>query len=224
MGQANFNEDGMATREGTEPAGSLMEWVDRNQKLLMLAGGAILIAGLAGWLVVSSAKRKELFASQQLGAARSIAESGDLPRAAGEFQRIAEGFRGTDGAQEAVIALNQVRLISGQQELAVVGLQEFLAAGPEPKFAAPASGLLGAALENTGKHAEAADAYAKASETATSPYLKAEYLMQSARAWMTAGQKDKAIAAYQSVVDTYAETAFLTEAKLRLAELAAAAG
>ncbi len=200
---------------------SLADWLDRHQKLLLLAGGTLALAALAAWFVVASGKRKEMFASQQLGAARSIAEAGDLPRAAGEFQRIAEGFRGTDAAQEAVISLNQVRLISGQQELAVVGLQDFLASGPDAKFVAPASGLLGAALENAGKGAEAAEAYRRASEAATSPYLKADYLTQAGRAWMAAGEKDRAIAAFQAVVDAHGTTGFATEAKVRLAEIAA---
>ncbi len=218
----------MASKQGTvpvvgaaAPAGTLMDWLERHQKLLLLVGGALLLAALAGWYVTTSAKRKELFASQQLSAARAIAESGDLPRAAGEFQRISEGFRGTDAAQEAVISLNQVRLISGQQELAVVGLQDFLAAGPDAKFVAPANGLLAAALENSGKEPEAAEAYRRAAESATSPYLEAEYLTQSGRAWLAAGQPDKAIAAYQAVVDSHGGTAYATEAKVRLAEIAA---
>lgn len=218
----------MATKQETvpavgtaAPAGTLVDWLDRHQKLLLMAGIAILLAALAVWFVMASSKRKEMFAAQQLTVARSIAEAGDLPRAAGEFQRIAEGFRGTDAAQEAVISLNQVRLISGQQELAVVGLQEFLAAGPDEKFVAPANGLLAAALENTGKGPEAAEAFRRAAETASSPYLKADYLTQSGRAWFAAGQKDKAIAAYQAVVDSHGETAFATEAKVRLAEIAA---
>lgn len=221
----------MATNEQAAPAAvvaranapeSLLEWMGRHQRLLLLAGAGLLLAGLAAWFVTVSGKRKELFASQQLGAARSIAEAGDLPRAAGEFQRIAEGFRGTDAAQEAVISLNQIRLISGQQELAVVGLQEFLASGPEEKFVAPASGLLGAALENTAKPADAAGAYERASAAATTDYLKADYLTQAARAWIGAGQPDKAIATYQRVADSFGTTSFSTEAKVRLAELAAA--
>ena len=220
----------MATKEQAAPAvvaaggasESLADWLERHQRLLLLVGGALLLAGLAGWFLVSSAKRKELFASQQLSVARSIAESGDLPRAAGEFQRIADGFRGTDAAQEAVISLNQVRLITGQQELAVVGLQDFIASGPDPKFVAPASGLLAAALENSGKGAEAAGAYRQAADAATSPYLKADYLTQSGRAWMAAGQKDKAIEAYRAVVAAEGKSSFATEAKVRLAELGAA--
>jgi TolA-binding protein len=229
-GKLTPKRERMATTEQAAPAPalsgadapeSLAEWLARNQKLLLLAGAGLLLAGLAAWFVTVSGQRKELFASQQLGGARSIAEAGDLPRAAGEFQRIAEGFRGTDAAQEAVISLNQVRLISGQQELAVVGLQEFIASGPDEKFVAPASGLLGAALENTGKAADAAAAYERASEAATTDYLKADYLTQAARAWMGAGQQDKAIATYQRVVDSYGTTPFATEAKVRLAEIAA---
>ena len=207
---------------GTDGGHSLADWAERNRKLLLGIGAVLLLGALAAWLLATTSKRKEAFAGQQLSQARAIAESGDLPRAASEFQRISESFRGTDAAQFAVIGLNQVRLISGQTELAVIGLQEFVASGPEPRFQASAQALLGAALENTGKTVEAATAYQAASDAADGPYLKADFLLQAGRAWGGAGDTAKSIAAFKRIVDEFSEMPAATEAKVRLAEVVAA--
>ena len=212
----------IAGRE-VEGGHSLAEWAERNRTLLMVVGGVLVVAALGAWLLGTTAKRKEAFAGQQLSQARAIAEAGDLPRAAAEFQRISESFRGTDAGQFAVIGLNQVRMISGQTELAVIGLREFLATGPEPRFSASAQALLGAALENTGKPQEGAAAYQAASDAADTPYLKADFLLQAGRAWASAGDTAKSMAAYQRVLDEFGEMPAVTEAKVRLAELAGAA-
>jgi tetratricopeptide (TPR) repeat protein len=207
---------------GGEGEGSLADWAERHRKLLLGVGGVLVVAALGAWLLSTTAKRKEAFAGQQLSQARAIAESGDLPRAAAEFQRISESFRGTDAGQFAVVGLNQVRMISGQTELAVIGLREFLATGPEPRFSASAQALLGAALENSGKPQEAAAAYQAASDAADTPYLKADFLIQAGRAWGSAGDTAKAMAAYQRILDDFGEMPAVTEAKVRLSELTAA--
>src|SRR5262249_33995462 len=127
--------------------------------------------------------------------------------------------KGTDAANEAVITLNQVRLVNGQAELAAVGLRDFLATKPEAKYLTPANGLLGAALENSSKWADAADAFSRASAAADVEYLKAHYLLDAGRTYALAGKKDQAAAAYRSIIDKYPKSSSLTEAKVRLAEL-----
>ena len=117
-----------------------------------------------GWFVLASGKRKEQFAARSLNQARAAAEAGNLPLASSELQRLIETYKGTDAASEAVITLNQVRMVNGQSELAAVGLREFSPASPPAKYLAPAYGLLGAALENSKRWAEAADAFTQASK------------------------------------------------------------
>jgi outer membrane protein assembly factor BamD (BamD/ComL family) len=92
------------------------------------------------------------------------AEAGNLPLASSELQKLIDQYKGTDAATEAVITLNQVRMVNGQSELAVVGLRDFLAASPKLQYRAPAYGLLGAALENSNRYPEAAEAYTNASK------------------------------------------------------------
>lgn len=188
----------------------------------LIALGAGLVAVVLGAVVVfGGSGRKEEFAQRQLSNARASAEMGDLPTAASGFQTIIQTYDGTRAAAEATIGLNQVRLINGQNELAVTGIREFIASKPDREFLAPAYGLLGAALENAAKPADAAEAYRDAAEAADVDYLKASYLVEVGRALTTAGQRDEAAQVYRDVVARYPETPMTTEAKVRLAELTA---
>ena len=208
------------TRERTPPvpAAATPWYRDRNRQLVALAV-AVAAVGLIVWLLVSSGRRKEEYAARSLNQARSAAEAGNLPLASSELQKLIQTYKGTDAATEAVITLNQVRMVNGQSELAAVGLKEFLATKPAAEFAAPANGLLGAALENARKFEDAGDAFAAASRTADLTYLKARYLLDAARCYREAGKTQQAIAAYRDVIQKFSKTASVTEAKVRLSEL-----
>lgn len=204
-----------------EAGGSLLPapWYrDRNRQLL--AGGVVLaLAALVTWFVVTSGRRKEEFASRSLSQARATAEAGNLPLASSELQKLIQTYKGTDAANEAVITLNQVRLVNGQAELAAVGLRDFLGSKPPAKYVAPANGLLGTSFEMARKWPDAADAYMRASEAADVEFLKASYLLEAGRAYMEAGKKDEAAAAYRTVIQKHPKSSSMTEAQVRLAEM-----
>jgi outer membrane protein assembly factor BamD (BamD/ComL family) len=198
-------------------------WLADSRNRYFAAGGAVVAIALIVWLVVMSGQRKEAFASRALDQARGIAESGNLPLAATELQKITTTYSGTRAAQEAVISLNQVRLVNGQYELAAIGLQDFLKSGPEPYFRATANGLLGRALENAKRPVDAARAYVDASQAAEVEYLKADYLMDAGRAYRDGGEKAKALEVYQRVLKDYPKSSSKIEAEVRVAELTAQA-
>ena len=208
------------TRERTPavPATATPWYRDRNRQLVAIAV-AVAAVGLIAWFLVTSGRRKEEFAARSLNQARAAAEAGNLPLASSELQKLIETYKGTDAATEAVITLNQVRMVNGQSELAAVGLKAFLATKPAPEYAAPAYGLLGAAMENARKFDEAGDAFAAASKTADLAYLKARYLLDAARCYREAGKTQEAIAAYREIIQKFDKTASVTEAQVRLAEL-----
>jgi outer membrane protein assembly factor BamD (BamD/ComL family) len=181
----------------------------------------VALAAIVGWFVVASGKRKEQFAARSLNQARAAAEAGNLPLASSELQRLITTYKGTDAAHEAVITLNQIRMVNGQSELAAVGLREYLAAKPPEKYLAPANGLLGAALENAKRWGDAAAAYTQASNAAGIPYLKAAYLIDAGRAYRLAGRNEDAARAYRTILEKYADSPSFTEAQVRLAELTA---
>ena len=153
-------------REQVRAATPQAPWYRDRTRLGLAAGVAVLVVGLLAWFIVTSGQRKEEFAQRSLNQARTAAEAGNLPLASSELQKVIQTYKGTDAATEAMLTLNQVRMVNGQSELAAVGLRDFLATKPDQKYLAPANGLLGSALENSKHFAEAGAAYQKASETA----------------------------------------------------------
>lgn len=205
---------GQATAPDTPAA-----WYRDRRRLIGLVVLAALLVGVVAWAVWTSGQRKEQFAARSLNQARAAAEAGNLPLASSELQRLIETYGGTDAATEAVITLNQVRLVNGQSELAAVGLRDFLAKKPPQKYLAPAYGLLGTALENSKRPAEAANAFVNASKSAELEYLKARYLIDAGRAYRSAGKTAEAEAAYREIIQKYSKSSSFTEAEVRLAEL-----
>jgi len=207
--------------KGVSKFSAAQQWLAQSQNRYLAAGVGLALVALIVWFVALSGQRKEQFASRALDQARVIAEQGNLPLAASEFQKVISTYGGSTAAQEAVINLNQVRLINGQQELAAVNLQDFLKSKPAPQFRAPAYSLLGRALENAGRHGDAAEAYLNASKVAEFDYLKADLLLDAARAYANGGQRDKAVEAYRGVIKDFPKTSSKVEAEVRLAELTA---
>lgn len=195
------------------------EWFRRNQRRVTQVGTGVLAAGLVVWFGWTWEARKQAAANAALDLARNTAEANNLSAAAGQFQQIIERYKGTDAAGQAVIALNQVRMINGQFTLAADNLRSFIASGPSPRLAVAANGLLGAALESSGQADAAGAAYAAASKEADIDYLKADYLLRAGRAYITAGKSDLAAAALDTVIERYRTTPLYTEAVIRLAEL-----
>ena len=194
-------------------------WYRNRQRPLVV--GLVIVAGIAlvAWFLVASARRKEEFAARSLNQARAAAEAGNLPLASSELQKLIAAYEGTDAASEAVITLNQVRMVNGQSELAAVGLREFIASKPPEQYQTPAYGLLGAALENSKRWADAGNAYTEASEVAEVEYLKAKYLVDAGRAFRQGGKIEEAARAYRTVLQKYPKSPSVTEAEVRLAEL-----
>jgi outer membrane protein assembly factor BamD (BamD/ComL family) len=207
------------SRDQTNAPAERGPWFKDRRRLQLAAlvlGAAVLVVA---WFVVTSNERKEQFAARSLNQARAAAEAGNLPLASSELQRLITTYRGTDAAHEAVITLNQVRMVNGQSELAAVGLREFLAGKPPAKYTAPAYGLLGAALENAKRWDEAASAYQQASNAADVTYLKSTYLLDAGRAYRAGGKSEEAAKAYRAILQKYPDSPSFTEAQVRLAEL-----
>jgi outer membrane protein assembly factor BamD (BamD/ComL family) len=207
------------SRKPVPPAVASAPWYRAYGRYLAIAIGVLVAIALVGWFVMSSGKRKEEFAARSLNQARVAAEAGNLPLASSELQKLITTYKGTDAASEAVITLNQVRMVNGQNELAAVGLREYLNRKPAQKYLAPAYGLLGAALENSKRWVEAGNAYTQASNAAELKYLKANYLVDAGRAYREGNRPDDAARAYRAILEKYPDSPSFTEAQVRLAEL-----
>src|SRR5689334_4957758 len=198
-----------------------ISWFRDSKRQALAGGAAVAVIALGVWFVVSSGKRKEEFAARVFSQALATADKGNLPQASAELQRVIQTYSGTEAAGEAVLALNQIRMASGQSELAAVNLREFVSKNPPAKYTAQAFALLGAAEENAKRFPEAGKAYEQAATSAELAYIKASYLIDAGRAYRLAGNGKDAIRVYRTVIEKYPAAPSILEAKVRLGELTA---
>ncbi len=195
-------------------------WLQARQKPLSIGLGVVFLVGLIGWYVVESGRRKQIQASDALDKARSSMESGNYPQASTDFQKVAQNYSGTEAALEATLALNQVRILSGQSQLAVDELKKFVASNPPAPFKSAAVAHLAIALENVGKSADAVVQYRLAADLATEDYRKIDALLAAARVDRQLGKDKEAVEILSGIVKNYKdETPGVVEAKVRLSEL-----
>ncbi len=211
------------TSQGTSvpfaPDSDLLQWLQSHSREVLIGVGALASVVAVGFLVLSSARRKEAFASQRLTNARAAAEAGNLPLASSDLSQIAEQFAGTRSADEAAILLAQIRLVQGQTDVAVNALQQFVT-GRRPDYTkASAYGLLGGGLENQGRFRDAGAAYRQASAHSELDFLKATYLIDAGRALTFAGDTAGARASYGEVLSRFGELDQAAEARVRMAEV-----
>ena len=193
-------------------------WINAHRQLTSwVAAIAIVAAGLFAWKLLTD-RRSEEAASRELQGARFAFENQNLPLAASELARVVENYSGTNAAEEGRLLLANVRMLQGQSQQAIEVMRDY-APGAGRAFRAQAYGLLGAAYENTGRFREAAEAYEKGSEAGRLDFQKAQLLSDAGRAWTSAADTAKAIAAYKRIIKDFPKEGMVTEAKVRLGEL-----
>lgn len=197
----------------------VLEWVRRHRRAVTAGGAAVVIAAGGVWFVMSAKARKEAFAARALRDAQAAVGAGNVPLATNDLSRLVASYRGTLAAEEAAILLGQLRLSRGEADSAIRELTSFAQSRPRARFLAAAYNLLGAALEQRGRPAEAGEAYLKASSSWPYDYLRAQSLLDAGRAFWAAGDSGRAAAAYERIVRELGESPSALEARLRLGEI-----
>jgi tetratricopeptide (TPR) repeat protein len=195
-----------------------LAWINAHRQLSYWIGTILLVAAALFLWQLATKRRSEEIASRELQGARFAFENQNLPLAASELARVVENYSGTNAAEEGRLLLANVRLLQGQPQQAIQVLQDY-APGAGRAFKSQAYGLLGAAYENLGRFREAAEAYESGSRAGRLDYQRAQLLSDAGRAWTSAGDTAKAIAAYRRIIEDFPKEGMVTEAKVRLGEL-----
>lgn len=180
---------------------------------------AVAVIGVAIWLYVTSEMRKQAFAAQALSQARAESEAGNLALAANDLSRLVDRYGGTRAADDAVVLLNDVRLVMGRTADAVQDLQRFVTKGHSKDILASAWSLLGGGLESERKFKDAAAAYRKVAELAPHDFLRAQGLLDAGRVLTVAGDTAGARAAYGELLEKYGQLSQAAEARVRMGEV-----
>jgi TolA-binding protein len=198
-----------------------LAWARNNRRTVTTAAAVLAVIGGGIWFFISAKARKEAFAARALREAQGEIQAGNVPLATSDLSRLVSSYQGTSAAAEGAIVLGQLRLARGEADSAIRELRGFTESHPRPRFAAAAYNLLGEALEQKGRMAEAAEAYAQAAATWPYDYLKAQSLLDAGRAFRAAGDTARAVQSYQRVVRDHSKSPAAVEAHLRLGELGA---
>ena len=197
----------------------VIEWFRRHRRVAVSIVVVLAVIGGGVWFVIAARHRKENFAARALEEAQSAVAAGNAALAVSDLSRLTTMYGGTPAADEGAILLGQLRLSSGQADSAIPELRRFTKGNPPSRYGAAAYHLLGAALEQRGRMADAAEAYRQAAETWPYDYLQAQALLDAGRAYQAAGDSTQAIAAYERVLRDFSKSPSVTEARVRLGEL-----
>ena len=211
-----------ASRPKAEPkAESFLDWFRINSRIVAIAAVVVAAAVFGFWFYTRSNVLKAENADRRLLAAKQSLGSGNLPLAQSDLKKVADQYPGTSAGAEAGMLLAQVKLEQNDVQGATTTLRELAAKNESGPYAAPIRTLLGDALSQAGKHAEAAAEYERASTLTQGPNARALLLGKIARAYAAAGNTAKARTAWEALANQSDSPSMAAEARIRLGELLA---
>ncbi|CCH56718.1 Tetratricopeptide TPR_2 repeat protein [Fibrisoma limi BUZ 3] len=210
----DFLEDPDALEGKLEEMGDFFQQ-NRNIVLAVVGGIVLLLAGFIGYRFYVGSQdetaQSELFPSVYQLEADSLkkALTGD-GRAPG-LLAVADNYGATDAGNLAEFYAGTALLKQGKYDEAIEHLEDFKSS--DLLVQARAYALVGDAYMEKKSYAEAADAYQKAADYKPNKYFTPSYLLKLATAYEQAKQNDKAIDAYNEIIDKYAQSAEAVSAK-----------
>lgn len=185
-------------------------WIESNPKIIIGAVAAILllVGGFLGYRYYNSNLNKE--AQQEMFQAVFYFEADSLDKALNGdgnnlgFVDIAKEFSGTDAANLANFYAGSAYLKQGKYELARLYLEDF--SSNDLLVQARAYSLIGDAYMEEEKYQEAATYYHKAAAYKPNKVFTPGYLMKAALAHEKLNEIEEAKAAYETIINQYAES------------------
>lgn len=186
------------------------QWIERNPKIVFGVLGiiALLVGGYFGFRYWSGTQddqaQKEMFQAVRYFEADSLnlAMNGDGNNLG--FKQIIDDYSMTDAGNLANYYAGATCLKQGKYQLAVFYFEDFKS--DDQLVQARAYSLMGDAYMEQKKFEDAAKYYSKAADYKPNKYFTPTYLMKAALAYEKSTQNDKAIKAYQRVIDEYFES------------------
>lgn len=200
-------------------AESFVDWFHVNSRLVSI--GAILVVGIAFgvWFVQRQALNESASADKQLLTAKQSLNSGNAPLAEADLKKVVDKYSSRPSGIEAGLLLAQLKLDRSDYAGAVTELRGLSAKVATGTGASAIRGLLGDAIAQSGKPAEAAVEYEKAGNLSAGPVEKDFWLSKAARAYTEGGKSADGRKLYEVLSSQQNNEAIATEARVRLGEL-----
>jgi predicted negative regulator of RcsB-dependent stress response len=183
--------------------------------------GVVALAVAAILLVQRGQAGAESVASTQVSLATRDIEANQIDAAAARLTDVVSRHGGTPSGNRARFFLGELELRRGNAAAAEAQFQAFLGkVGSSDYFWAAGQRGRGVALENQGKHAEAATAYESVVKGNISDDERARALLDAARARRLGGDSAASLALAERVIAEYPATRSIGAARTLKAELA----
>jgi predicted negative regulator of RcsB-dependent stress response len=195
---------------------SMLEWARENSRALTI--GLVVIAAIivGTTLYRRSVVTRESRADQALMGARQSYQSGNIPLAQSDLQKMVVRYDGTPAADQGNMLLAQLLFDQGKYADGLKQLDKV--SGGDSKAAAEA--MRGTGLELTGKPAEAVQHYLAAADKAPMPADKDAYRADAARVLGATGKTTEAIKIWSALAGDD-KSFYSAEARVRIGELSA---
>ena len=218
-------DTGVSTPIRQPKAESFLDWFHINSRLVSIGAVVVLAAAGGAWYYQTAKTQKLQNADKQLLLAKQSLAPGNanLPLAEADLKKVADRYAGTPAGTEAGMLLAQLKLEKGDNQGATTYLQELAGKISKGPNAASVRGLLGDALAQLGKAAEAAAEYERAAALTEMPNEKAFLLSKAGHAYMAAGKNPEARRIWEGLAANQESPGLAAEARVRLGELVAAA-
>jgi predicted negative regulator of RcsB-dependent stress response len=208
---ADLPETSTPLAEISQGPNAFEQFLDRNQKNLIILTILLVIAGAA--LVVYRGIEK----SRQETAGADLNKAADLKA----LQAVVKDHSGTHAAGSAMILLADRQWSEGQQDAAITTLREFVAANPEHPAFATARASLGSKLMAQGKAADATALFQEIADDPKARFVAPFALISLGDIAKAAGDLEKAESSYSRVKKDFPESGFVDTANKRIATLKA---
>ncbi len=173
---------------------------ERFGKTILIVAGGLLLVGLLVFFVLRTRAQAEQRAMGDLFRATVALNQGDAASAAPMLRELVDNSPGTRAARDATLLLGDAMMVQKNPKEAATWYQKYVDKAGGNRDLARAGYLgLGAASEDAGSFAPAAEAYAKAAENARTDNERGRALLAQARSMARAGQSRKAIEIYQKI-------------------------
>ena len=209
------------TRSGNR-AEEALEWLELHSKEAFWVAIALLVVGGGIWFYQKSQTAQSRNAYAALDEAEQALNSGNLPLAQSDLERMVKRYGSTEAGKVGLVLLAQVHYQKGEYQAGIDALKPLMS-GDDHYFSANAFSLAGAGFEQLHKYPEAAEHFRQAATKALYDTDRGGFLAAQARALTLAGKTAEAKAVWvQLAADPSAPVS--GEARVRLGEMAAAGG
>ena len=198
----------------------LQTWLESYGRTAGIVVAVVVIAGGAFYFWNRARETREADASVQLAQARGTYWRGDYATVLQQTRDIETQFAGTRSAAEATRVRGDALYWQGDFKGAISAYEEYIEKINLNNAAfSQVQENLAQALENDGQFERAAQIYEEIAAGEGPRDILAARWVHAGRAWGLAGNRERAVAAYQMVIKNYADTPGFRNAQMRLGEL-----